>query len=190
MSVTMPRPKTVSDREVLNGALAVLGSRGPGFTLSDLADHVGLSRATLIQRFGDRNAILIRMAEHEVAETRAWLDGLPVETGPDALWRFLEHIVGSMGSGEGFSVRVTVAALEMEDPTLRRLAGERYALVQQAIAMRLPPTTPNRGETAVHLHTIIAGATMQWVASDGQTGLADFVLQRLRWALDHLARPA
>lgn len=181
----MPRPKTVSDHDVLSAALQVLGSRGPGFTLSDLAEHVGLSRATLIQRFGDRNAILIRMAEHEVAETRAWLDSLPVEAGPDALWHFLEQIVGSMGSGEGFAVRVTVAALEMENPTLRKLAGERYALVQQAIAARLPPA-PDRDQTAVHLHTVIAGATMQWVASDGTTGLSAFVLQRLRWAIDHL----
>lgn len=181
----MPRPKTVSDHDVLTAALQVLGSRGPGFTLSDLAEHVGLSRATLIQRFGDRNAILVRMAEHEVAETRSWLDSLPIETGPDALWHFLEQIVGSMGSGEGFAVRVTVAALEMENPTLRNLAGERYALVQQAITARLPPG-PDQGQTAVHLHTVIAGATMQWVASDGRTGLSAFVLQRLRWAIDHL----
>lgn len=180
----MPRPKTISDRAVLAAALQVLGSRGPGFTLSDLAEHVGLSRATLIQRFGDRNAILIKMAEHEVAETRSWLDSLPLEKGADAVWNFLEVIVGSMGSGQGFSVRVTLAALEMEDPTLRRLAGDRYAMVQQAIAARLPPS-PDGSETAVHLHAIIAGATMQWAATDGTTGLSEFVLQRLRWALDH-----
>lgn len=181
----MPRPKTVSDYDVLTAALQVLGSRGAGFTLSDLAEHVGLSRATLIQRFGDRNAILIRMAEHEVAETHAWLDSLSMETGPDALWLFLEEIVGSMGTGEGFSVRVSVAALEMENSTLRRLAGERYRLVQQAIAARLPPS-PSRDQTAVHLHTIIAGATMQWGASDGTIGLAEFVLNRLRWAIGNL----
>jgi TetR/AcrR family macrolide resistance operon transcriptional repressor len=181
----MPRPKTVSDREVLTAALQVLGSRGPGFTLTDLAEQVGLSRATLIQRFGDRSAILVRMAEQEVAETRAWLDSLPVGQGPQALWHFLQQVVGSMGSGEGFSVRVTVAALEAEDPALRRLAGERYGLVQQAIAVRLPQS-PARTQTALHLHAIIAGATMQWVASDGSTDLSQSVLDRLKWAVDHL----
>jgi len=181
----MPRPKTVSDREVLTAALQVLGSRGPGFTLTDLAEHVGLSRATLIQRFGDRSAILIRMAEYEVEETRLWLDSLPVENGPHKLWHFLQQIVRSMGSGEGFSVRVVIAALEMEDSTLRRLAGERYAMVQQAIAARLPPS-PDRTQMAVHLHTTIAGATMQWAASDGTANLSEFVLDRLKWAVDHL----
>lgn len=180
----MPRPKTVSDEDVLSAALEVLGSKGTGFTLSDLASHVGLSRATLIQRFGDREAILIRMAEHEVALTRAWLDGLPLESGPGALWRFLETIVGSMGAGEGFSVRVTVAAVESTNRRLRMLAAERYALVQQAIARRLPYGTPQ--EAAAQLHAIIAGASMQWVASDGAVGLSEFILRRVRWSLDHM----
>lgn len=178
----MPRPKTVSDEDVLSGALEVLGAKGTGFTLSQVAEHVGLSRATLIQRFGDRDAILLRMAEHEVALTRDWLDGLPVEHGTDGLLRFLETIVGSMGAGEGFSVRVAVAALETENPRLRVLAGQRYRLVQEAIALRLPGG-PDRMERAVHLHAIIAGASMQWVASDGSVGLADYIMQRLRWAL-------
>jgi hypothetical protein len=90
-----------------------------------------------------------------------------------------------MGSGEGFTVRVTIAALEAEDPALRRLAGERYGLVQQAIAARLPHS-PNQIQTAMHLHAIIAGATMQWVASDGSSGLSEFVLDRLKWAVDHI----
>ncbi len=179
----MPRPKTVSDEDVLSGALEVLGAKGTGFTLTEVAGHVGLSRAALIQRFGDRDAILLRMAEHEVAQTRLWLDGLPVEQGPEALWRFLETIVGSMGAGEGFSVRVAVAALETASPRLRALAGQRYRLVQEAIAARLPEG-PDRMERAVHLHAIIAGASMQWAATDGKVGLAEFILGRLRWALE------
>lgn len=108
----MPRPKRISDAKVLDAAVAVLAERGMGaFTLSEIAAKVGLSRATLIQRFGDRDAILRRMAEHEVAATRAYLDSLPVETGPPGLWRFLEEIVGSMGPGDGFAVRVAIAAM-------------------------------------------------------------------------------
>jgi TetR/AcrR family macrolide resistance operon transcriptional repressor len=179
----VPRPKTVSDEDVLSGALAVLGARGTAFTLTEVAEHVGLSRAALIQRFGDRDAILLRMAEHEVALTRRWLESLPVETGQEALWRFLETIVGSMGAGEGFSVRVAIAALETESPRLRLLAGQRYRLVQEAIAARLPQRA-DRMEQARHLHALIAGASMQWVATNGQVGLADFILARLRWAMD------
>lgn len=178
----MPRPKTVSDGDVLTSALALLAESGTGFTLSDLARRVGLSRATLIQRFGDRDAILQRIATHEVQATRDWLAGIPVETGPDALWRFLTLIVDSMGSGVGFAPRVALAALEARDPVLRDLANERYILVQQAIAARLP-SGPAGQEMARHLHIVIAGSTMRWVASPGALGLADHVLRDLRWAV-------
>lgn len=185
----MPRPKTVSDDDVLAAALDVLAAHGTGFTLAELARHVGLSRATLIQRFGDRNAILLRLAEQEVTLTRQWLDSLLVEAGPDALWRFLKTIVQSMGSGDGFSVRVLVASLEATDARLRDLAGKRYALVQQAIAARLPDG-PEREATARHLHAVIAGATMQWVASDRTVELDVLVLQCLRWSIDHMSTGA
>lgn len=181
----MPRPKTISDEDVLAAALEVLAARGAAFTLADLAERIGLARATLIQRFGDREAILLRIAGFEVEATRRWLETLPVETGRDGLWQFLAGIVGSMGAGAGFSARVALAALEAQNPALRDLAQERYGLVQAAIAARLPEG-PERAQTAAHLHAVIAGSTMQWVASAGATGLADFVLDRLRWSLDHL----
>lgn len=181
----MPRPKTISDDAVLAAALEVLASQGTGFTLTQLAEKVGLSRATLIQRFGDRDAILLRMAKHEVALTRSWLNSLPVDMGRDGLWHFLEEIVGSMGQGEGFGARITIAALEIDDPALRALASERYALVQAAIAARLPEG-PDRPQLAIHIHAVIAGATMQWAASDLTQGLADYVLDRCRWAVDRL----
>ncbi|GLQ78891.1 macrolide 2'-phosphotransferase [Mesorhizobium huakuii] len=179
----MPRPKTVSDEDVLAAALEVLATHGTNFTLTELARHVGLSRATLIQRFGDRDAILLKLAQREVSMTRAWLNGLPIENGPDGLWRFLTRIVESMGTGDGFSVRVLIASLEAADPALRALAGERYGLVQDAIAARLPDD-PRRHETARHLHAVIAGAAMQWVATNRSMGLSAFVLHRLRWSLE------
>lgn len=181
----MPRPKTISDEDVLAASLEVLADKGQGFTLTDLANRIGLSRATLIQRFGDREAILLRIAAYEAELTRQWLTSIDVNLGPDGLWQFLETIVSSMGDGEAFSARVTLAAFEAQNPALRRLAQERYALVQAAIAARLP-AGPDRSQTAEHLHTTIAGASMQWVASDRVIGLSAFVLEQLRWTLTHL----
>lgn len=181
----MPRPKTVSDDQVMGAALAVLAECGVArFTLADIARKVGLSRATLIQRFGDRSAILLRLAQHEVDATRAYLDSLPMERGAEGLWGFIETIVGSMGTGDGFSVRVALAALEAREPELRALAEERYALVQGAMAARLPDH-PDRQAIALHLHAVIAGSTMQWVASD-DGDLARYVRDRTAWAFDRL----
>lgn len=181
----MPRPKTVSDETVLTAALELLAEVGWNFTLSDLARRVGLSRATLIQRFGDRDSILRHMAEHEVEVTRNWIGSFPIERGERPLWHFLEEIVESMGAGDGFTARVQIAALEVGDPLLKTLAHQRYSIVQDAIAARLPDAPSSRA-TAEVLHAVIAGATMQWVVTDGSTGLSEFVLQRLRCAFDSL----
>lgn len=182
----MPRPKTISDAEVIEAALATLAEKGPAFTITDIADRVKLSRATLIQRFGDRQAILLRMADFQVEQTRLWLDGMPSESGPAAFRAFVETIVNSMGEGAGFSAHVAIAALEARDPALRARAAERYRLVQQAIAERAAFHRDPMG-FAGHVHAVIAGATMQWVADHGQSGLADFILARLRWAIAEMA---
>lgn len=180
----MPRPKTVSDNDVLAGALEVLAEKGQNFTLTDLANRIGLSRATLIQRFGDRDAILMRITAYDVGLTRQWLESIETVPGPDGLWHFLETIVGSMGDGDGFSARVTLAALEAHNPALRQYGQQRYGLVQAAIAARLP-AGPNRDAAAEHIHAIIAGSSMQWVVSDRGTGLAGHVMRQLRWSLKH-----
>lgn len=169
----------------MGAAMAVLAERGMAeFTLSDIARRVGLARATLIQRFGDRDAILLLMAEHEVQATRDYLATLPFEAGAAGLWRFIDEIVRSMGTGEGFSVRVTLAAIEARDPALKRLADQRYRFVQKAMADRIPDRKDGE-EIARHLHAVIAGATMQWVVAD-HDDLAAFVLERVAWSYRRL----
>lgn len=65
----MPRPKLKSDDEVLEAATVVLKRCGPiEFTLSGVAKEVGLSRAALIQRFTNRDTLLVRMMERGVEQ--------------------------------------------------------------------------------------------------------------------------
>lgn len=79
----MPRPKLKSDDEVLEAATAVLKRCGPiDFTLSGVAKEAGLSRATLIQRFTNRDTLLVRMMERGVAQVRRYLDAMPLGAGP------------------------------------------------------------------------------------------------------------
>jgi TetR/AcrR family macrolide resistance operon transcriptional repressor len=169
----------------MDAAIEVLAERGMAdFTLSEIASKVGLSRATLIQRFGDRGAILHRIAEHEVEATRQYLDSIPVQTGSRGLWQFLDEIVRSMGPGDGFSVRIAIAAMEARDPELRDFAGQRYALVQQAMMARIADH-PDREEIARTIHSLIAGATMQWVASQ-HDDLSAYVLDLVGKAMRRL----
>ena len=55
--------------EVLEAATVVLKRCGPiEFTLSGVAKEVGLSRAALIQRFTNRDTLLVRMMERGVEQ--------------------------------------------------------------------------------------------------------------------------
>src|SRR5690242_20787799 len=56
----MPRPKTLSDLEVLKNAHRLIHQLGPdALTFASVAEACGLSAATLVQRFGSK-ADLIR----------------------------------------------------------------------------------------------------------------------------------
>lgn len=178
----MVRPRLHSDEAILAAAQEMLLTLGPqGFSLSAVAGAVGMSRPALIQRFGNREALLLAMARREVDLTRDWLSAQPVRQGRAPAWDFLCLLVTGMGAGTEFPARVAMAALEATDPALRAAAADRYRLVQQAIAARLPAgEAPGLAGT---LHAMIAGATMQWVVlQDGP--LDRFVLLRLR---DHLS---
>ncbi len=60
----MPRPRTVSDAAILEGAFAVIARLGPAnLTLADVSREVGLSPATLVQRFGSKRGLLLALAK-------------------------------------------------------------------------------------------------------------------------------
>lgn len=94
-----PRPRRVSDAAILNAAFKVVGQTGPDqFTLADVGNEVGLSAATLVQRFGSKRLLLLAMLQQVV--------GLVSH-------RFLEKV----DKGQSPLETLYAAALERTDPT-------------------------------------------------------------------------
>ena len=59
----MPRPRTISDEDILSAAYRVMGRVGPpDFTLSVVAAEAGISAATILQRFGSKRGLLLALA--------------------------------------------------------------------------------------------------------------------------------
>ncbi len=179
----MARPRTHSDEDILAAAQAVLLRQGPGgFTLSDAAAEVGMSRPALIQRFGNRESLMQAIAAREVEQTRAWIETLPRESGVGPLWTFLKAAVRSMGpsqsQGAQFDARIALAAVESGDAHLAASGAERHRLVQEAIAARLPEGTRDPMALSLAIHGLMAGAVVQWLVSR-ETPLRDVVLLRL-----------
>ncbi len=124
----MPRPKLKSDDEVLEAATVVLKRCGPiEFTLSGVAKEVGLSRAALIQRFTNRDTLLVRMMERGVEQVRHYLNAIPIGAGPQGLWEFLQVLVRSMNTRNDFSVNYLISWYELQVPELARLRSSGTA---------------------------------------------------------------
>lgn len=186
----MARPRTHSDDVILSAAQTVLLRSGPGgFTLSDAATEVGMSRPALIQRFGNRESLMQALAAREVELTRDWLATLPAGRGIAPLWTFLKAAVRSMGPGQmpgqtgaakgsHCDARVALAAIEAGDPHLAASGAERHRLVQEAIALRLPEGIRDPKGLSLAIHGLMAGAVLQWLVSR-EVPLGDLVLLRL-----------
>lgn len=180
----MPRPKLKSDTEVLDAAARVLKRRGPvDFTLKDVAQEVGLARATLIQRFVNRETLLQRLMARSLEQLQQALAEMPLQTGKAGLRAFLQTLIQGMAQDYSFAINVLIAWYEAQDPVLRTLAHQRNLLVQAAIQQRLPAQAPP--ETARLLHAIIAGACMQWVLSQEGT-VQNYIQHQVLWALEQL----
>ena len=60
----MSRPKTLPDAEILKAAAHVVAKNPAGWTLADVGDQCGLSAATIVQRFGTKKDLSIRLVEY------------------------------------------------------------------------------------------------------------------------------
>lgn len=178
----MPRPKLLSDDEVLDATRRVILRRGPvQFTLADVAAEVGLARSTLIQRFENRAGLFRKLMERSTNRLPSELAALPSGPGAQGLWRFLQSLVSVLKSERINEYLLTVVE-EMSDQYLGKLARRGLRLVREAIAERLPETVVDRSEVACHIQAVMQGASMQWaVERDGE--LSRFVAARLRTAL-------
>jgi AcrR family transcriptional regulator len=68
----MPRPRTVSDEQIFEAASRAVARVGPArLTLADVGKEVGLSPATLLQRFGSKRGLLLAFARSSAGYSQA-----------------------------------------------------------------------------------------------------------------------
>lgn len=185
-SLAMPRPKLHSDATILAAAQRVLLTKGPSqFTLTDVANAVGISRAALIQRFKDRDTLHLKVMERSTQEVRDYFAAASPEPGLAPLWIMLRDLIDGLGTGDGFSSYLLLEWSDVTDPALNALARERNALVLSAIAARLPDAPHDRTTAASLIQSVIQGASMQWLI-DQSGALNTFVTTQTRRILEVL----
>lgn len=122
----MARTKTRSDDELLDAVGEALLRHGPqAFTLADVSRRVGLSPATLLQRFGSKEALVRAFARR--ASSAPVLDVAPGAARPIlALRRAFRALARALGGARGLRSSVALFAEDVRDPVLRA-AARRHA---------------------------------------------------------------
>ncbi|HEY1926211.1 MAG TPA: TetR/AcrR family transcriptional regulator [Caulobacteraceae bacterium] len=176
----MPRRKTISDEEILTRALPVMAASGPaGFTLGALAREVGVSPATLFQRFGDKQTLIERAFALDNERFVQWLASLPTGVGAGLVIRIYADATKLFGDNPNMADHLLWLREDIRDPALNRLARHRFRLFREEILTRLPPLPIPPDRAADLLDAQYHGAVVQW-ALDPRGSLSEFVARSLR----------
>ncbi|RCK70421.1 TetR/AcrR family transcriptional regulator [Desertihabitans brevis] len=194
----MPRPRTVSDEAVLDGVLALAHRVGPAkLTLAAAAREVGLSPATLIQRYGTKHELLLAADRRGV---ELWVTPVEEAEHPSPLDRVVEGLVGAVDpdmTPEEIANSVAMLQLDLVEPdfhaeTLRgarrlRAALERH-LQAASIAGELRDGTDVRA-LAKLVETTYHGAMIGW-ALHREGSLAAWMREQLEAVLSASRAPS
>jgi AcrR family transcriptional regulator len=175
--MTIGRPRTVSDEQVLAGAVRVISRVGPArLTLAEVGQQVGLSAATLVQRFGSRRGLLLAVARHGVDVLPRQLAAAKHASAPvQALIEVFADIAGTVRTAEEFANHLAFLLLDLADPQFQRISRDYAIAVEQAIADVLAAsraagelTSGDFGQLPQAVHAAYNGALVTWgLAGDG-----------------------
>jgi AcrR family transcriptional regulator len=194
----MPRSRTVSDEAILD-AVRVLALRiGPArLTFAAAAAEVGLSAATLVQRFGTKRDLLLAADKRSID---VWVGALDRSTAASPLARVVEGLVlavDDVTTPELMANAVAMLQLDLADPdfhaeTLRGARAVR-SHIERALTTALDAGELRAGTNVAMLATLVEttyhGAMVGW-AIHREGALADWMREQLEATLAaHRAAP-
>ena len=185
----MPRRKTLSDHDLLDQLAPVLLRLGMHrATLAALGRAVGLSPATLLQRFGSRvgviEAVIDRLTDQLEAELASELPATPNPAGELIDW--LTSRAAILGDRAMLAGSLEVLGRDFALPERRVQAARHQRLVRSRIQRSLAATgvgLPQQEALAPVFEAHWHGLVIQWGLS-GRGTLEDHVRSGLRvlWA--------
>jgi AcrR family transcriptional regulator len=192
-----PRPLTVSDAALLDGAARVISRIGIlRLTLADVAAELHISPGTLVHRFGSKRALLLSLLRRSVARSveRGAAGRVAGRSPVAALLALATRAARHVQTREALAHDLTFLQSNLADPAFHRLAVARAralrreirTLVRHAIAAgELARCDPERLARAIQ--AAINGSLLQW-AIEGRGTLATWIRRNIATILAPLAR--
>jgi len=178
----MGRPFTASDEQILQAAGKVIARRGPDdFTLAEVAEEVGLSRAAIILRFKSTHALKVTLLTQMVERFARALEVLPTSPGGNNVLRlaaFIGRYAGTRESSARFFAGFTSNLRNRELLELERKRGEA---LREAISRVMPRVSIEHESAIIAFRTHLTGTIMAWLSADEVDSRAYMVMRTREW---------
>ena len=159
----MPRPRRISDEDVLAGALRVMFRKGPAeFTLAAVAAEVGIAPPTIVQRFGDKRGLILRALAQDNGEFAAAVAAAPRTRGRASVIALFQLLTPDIQDPDVLGNGLLWLREDFRDPGLNALARERWRMLREAVAERMPPLPVSPELAARLIEAQWQGAFNQW----------------------------
>lgn len=168
-----PRPKKASDEEVFAAAQRVMSRVGAGeLTLAHIAAEVGITAGALVQRFGSKRGLLLRLSTGLDDWTREMFTELRrFHASPLAALRAYAACVALMGEGPGgLAHHLGYLQIDLGDPAFHRHVKAQARAARQGIrelleaavtAGELLPRT-DTSSLARTVEAVVGGSLFAW----------------------------
>jgi len=176
-----PRARKVSDDDVFAAAYRVMNRVSPAaMTLGAIADEAGVTAGLLVQRFGSKRALMVRLAALSAQSSRGMIEGLRAanDSPLDALDAYVQCMAGLASSPEALVRSLAYLTDDLTDPELRvhletqarHTRSGLEALIREAVESgELVASTDVKALVRV-IEAIIPGSMLTWATH--RTGTA------------------
>lgn len=164
----MARPKTITDERLLTAAAEVIGRKGPGFTIADVAARADVSVGTVAHRFGSKSGLLQALTRLTTAVNgqRMRAAAAAAADPSDGLRAALLTWFEGMTDPAEAQNHLAQLGVDLIDPELRALLAELYADTERTVLelTRLVdlPHGPSPERAARVLTGLLYGVSMDW----------------------------
>lgn len=166
----MARPRSISDARLLDAAGVVIGRRGPGFTMAQVAAEAGVAVGTLSQRFGSKTGLLQAISRHGTEAVvasmreRAAATDEPVE----GLRAALVATYAGLGDAATAANHLAQLGVDLGDESLRELLGAHFSALEAQVRRLIRaaahdlPNAPGVVRAARTLLAVVNGVALDW----------------------------
>jgi TetR/AcrR family macrolide resistance operon transcriptional repressor len=178
----MARPLTATDDDIVKAAYAVVQRVGyEGFTISEVARQLGLTRAAITQRFGSADQLKTIVCRLTAEQLEGLINQLSAVPGPEGLLEFATFLGGMIGSRENLSSFLQGYSRTIHDQVRLQLEERRGRAMRAAIQRVMPPCNVVPEIAADMFMTFMSGSMLAWKSGRSEDAISFLREQTLQW---------